>query len=493
MNHPRIVLNVVSNGLLFISLFNVVKSQPTISEIMPPNNTSNGSTVNHMLLLRDNLFDAYGSVYVRPVRDGKSTTLVTFRMLLHSLLDMDTKNQRFKISTWVKMTWRDEFLQWNASEYGGIDVIHVPAASVWRPDITLHSNTEDTFELLKPDTYVELRPEGAVLWYIPTIYGSTCLQRVRYFPFDRQECTIVFSSWAYDGAALELQAETGADAEQIRYAENGVWSFISVTNEVITEYFPCCPEPYYHLEFTIVFQRNADFMDLYMILPCCFLSALSLLVFLLPPDCGEKLTLSITNLLALVVFQQLIAETMPPNGDELPLLGTYFLAMIIMVCVSVVATVLVISISHNSTQMHPWIKTLFLDVLSKVVCLTVDMDTVGSEPAPHKMTNGSTSFDEGNLNSGYNELSASVTNTGNGISSMTSMDPNIAKILGIMKFMKNEMVSQSDKENRQLLWKQVSKVIDRCLFLILVIFALAISFTIGIYIYMGSETVHNEH
>ncbi|XP_072024627.1 neuronal acetylcholine receptor subunit alpha-7-like isoform X3 [Amphiura filiformis] len=415
MNHPRIVLNVVSNGLLFISLFNVVKSQPTISEIMPPNNTSNGSTVNHMLLLRDNLFDAYGSVYVRPVRDGKSTTLVTFRMLLHSLLDMDTKNQRFKISTWVKMTWRDEFLQWNASEYGGINVIHVPAASVWRPDITLHS----------------------------------------------------------------------------KFTENGVWSFISVTNEVITEYFPCCPEPYYYLEFTIVFQRNARFYVTYLILPCCFLSALSLLVFLLPPDCGEKLTLSITNLLALVVFQQLIAETMPPNGDELPLLGSYFSAMIIMVCVSVVGTVLVISISHNSTQMHPWIKTLFLDVLSKVVCLKVDMDTEGSEPTPHKMTNGSTSFDEGNLNSGYNELSA-VTNTDNGISSMTSTDPNIAKILRIMAFMKNEMVSQSDKENRQLLWKQVSKVIDRCLFIILVIYALAISLTIGTYIYMGSETVQ-EH
>ena len=47
------------------------------------------------------------------------------------------------------------------------------------------------------------------------------------------------------------------------------------------------------------------------------------MVFFLPPECGEKLTLSITNLLAMVVFQQLIAETMPPTGDDSPIIGKF--------------------------------------------------------------------------------------------------------------------------------------------------------------------------
>ena len=51
------------------------------------------------------------------------------------------------------------------------------------------------------------------------------------------------------------------------------------------------------------------------------------MVFYLPPDCGEKLTLSITNLLALVVFQQMISETMPPSGDDAPILGNQVLSM----------------------------------------------------------------------------------------------------------------------------------------------------------------------
>ena len=109
-----------------------------------------------------------------------------------------------------------------------------------------------------------------------------------------------------------------------RFLDNGIWKFVSFTSDLETIVYPCCPRtPYYELVFTIIFRRNPSFYVSYLILPCIFLSGLSLLVFYLPPDCGEKLTLSITNLLSLVVFQQLIAETMPPTAEENPILGEY--------------------------------------------------------------------------------------------------------------------------------------------------------------------------
>ena len=108
-----------------------------------------------------------------------------------------------------------------------------------------------------------------------------------------------------------------------RFLDNGIWRFVSFTKDLETIIYPCCSTPYYELVFTIIFRRNPSFYVSYLILPCIFLSGLSLLVFYLPPDCGEKLTLSITNLLSLVVFQQLIAETMPPTAEENPILGEY--------------------------------------------------------------------------------------------------------------------------------------------------------------------------
>lgn len=33
--------------------------------------------------------------------------------------------------------WEDDKLRWNPEDYGGVDMIHVPAESLWLPDIVL--------------------------------------------------------------------------------------------------------------------------------------------------------------------------------------------------------------------------------------------------------------------------------------------------------------------------------------------------------------------
>ena len=46
-----------------------------------------------------------------------------------------------------------------------------------------------------------------------------------------------------------------------------------------------------------------------------------MLVFYLPPDSGEKVSLGVTVLLALTVFLLIVAETMPPQSENIPLIG----------------------------------------------------------------------------------------------------------------------------------------------------------------------------
>ena len=98
---------------------------------------------------------------------------------------------------------------------------------------------------------------------------------------------------------------------------------VAVRAKRVVVTYLCCPEPYPNIIYRLVFTRYPLFYIYYMVLPCLFLSVLSLLVFYLPPDCGEKLTLSITNLLALVVFQQNIAENMPPSAEDSPVVGKF--------------------------------------------------------------------------------------------------------------------------------------------------------------------------
>jgi nicotinic acetylcholine receptor len=48
---------------------------------------------------------------------------------------------------------------------------------------------------------------------------------------------------------------------------------------------------------------------------------LFVLVFLLPPNSGEKIGLGITVLLSFSVFELAIAERMPETSDSMPLIG----------------------------------------------------------------------------------------------------------------------------------------------------------------------------
>ena len=58
------------------------------------------------------------------------------------------------------------------------------------------------------------------------------------------------------------------------------------------------------------------------------LSLLMELMFLLPPEAGEKVSLGITVLLAFTVFQLVIGDSMPKTSEYLPILGMYNINLI---------------------------------------------------------------------------------------------------------------------------------------------------------------------
>lgn len=58
-----------------------------------------------------------------------------------------------------------------------------------------------------------------------------------------------------------------------------------------------------------------------LVLPAAFITATTVLVFYLPPQSGEKVSLGVTVLLALTVFLLIVAETMPPQSESIPLIG----------------------------------------------------------------------------------------------------------------------------------------------------------------------------
>jgi len=48
--------------------------------------------------------------------------------------------------------------------------------------------------------------DGTMMWIPATIYKSSCTIDVKYFPFDEQECKMIYGSWTYNGNEVNLSA-----------------------------------------------------------------------------------------------------------------------------------------------------------------------------------------------------------------------------------------------------------------------------------------------
>ncbi|XP_071764417.2 cholinergic receptor, nicotinic, alpha 11 [Centroberyx gerrardi] len=189
---------------------------------------------------------------------------------------------------------------------------------------------------------------------------STCNVDVRWFPFDIQKCELKFGSWTYDGWLLDLQMN---EADVSGYMPNGEWDLVGVPGARNEAFYDCCKEPYPDVTFVVTIRRRTLYYALNLLIPCVLLSSMTLLIFVLPADSGEKISLGITVLLSLTVFMLLVAEIMPATSDSIPLIGQYFASIMIIVGMSVIATVVVLQYHHhdpNGGNMPKWVRVVLL-------------------------------------------------------------------------------------------------------------------------------------
>ncbi|KAJ8878210.1 hypothetical protein PR048_018787 [Dryococelus australis] len=104
------------------------------------------------------------------------------------------------------------------------------------------------------------------------------------------------------------------------------------------------------ITFNMTMRRKTLFYTVNLIIPCVGITFLTVLVFYLPSDSGEKVTLCISILLSLTVFFLLLAEIIPPTSLAVPLLGKYLLFTMILVTLSISVTVFVLNVHFRSVS-----------------------------------------------------------------------------------------------------------------------------------------------
>ncbi|XP_008294082.1 neuronal acetylcholine receptor subunit alpha-10-like [Stegastes partitus] len=315
-------------------------------------------------LLTD-LFSNYTNA-LRPVEDTDYIINVTLQITLSQIIDMDERNQILTTYLWIRQVWMDAYLTWKKEDYDGLDTIRIPSSYVWRPDIVLYNSADDEFSS-SMETNVVIRNDGQVMWDQPAITKSSCSVDVAFFPFDVQQCHLTFGSWTHNGNQMDLiNALDSADLAD--FVPNVEWEVLGMPAKKNVILYGCCSDPYPDITFTLHLKRRASFYIFNLLIPCMMISFLAPLGFYLPADSGEKVSLGVTVLLALTVFQLLVAESMPPS-ESVPLIGKYYIATMTMVTASTALTIFIMNIHHCGPEARPvpeWAERFILNHLARI-------------------------------------------------------------------------------------------------------------------------------
>ncbi|XP_073785208.1 neuronal acetylcholine receptor subunit alpha-5 isoform X2 [Danio rerio] len=292
-------------------------------------------------------------------------------------------------------------------------------------------------------TKAVVRFDGTISWTPPANYKSACTIDVTFFPFDLQNCSMKFGSWTYDGSQVDILLED-VHVDKRDYFDNGEWEIVKATgNRGLrrdgTFFYPS-------ITYSFIIRRLPLFYTLFLIIPCIGLSFLTVLVFYLPSNGGEKISLCTSVLVSLTVFLLVIEEIIPSSSKVIPLIGEYLVFTMIFVTLSIVITVFAINIHHRSSSTHhsmaPWVRRIFLHHLPRLLCMRSHVDRYATSAGTRT----------GGL--GYGKSLSQDTN-------QLDAEHNLQAALESIRYITRHVVKENEVREVVQDWKFVAQVLDR--------------------------------
>lgn len=148
------------------------------------------------------------------------------------------------------------------------------------------------------------------------------------------------------------------------YWQSGTWDIISCPGRITNGSVDSSGVDTQEIVYQITIRRKTLFYTVILILPCLLISLLTVCVFYLPVDDHHKMTLTISILLALIVFFLLISKLLPPTSTSIPLISKYLLFTFIINIIVIVITVIIINFNYRTPHTHympPWVRKLLIE------------------------------------------------------------------------------------------------------------------------------------
>ncbi|XP_061171694.1 acetylcholine receptor subunit alpha-like [Saccostrea echinata] len=320
---------------------------------------ASGQTPQQVKSLISNLFSSYDK-RIRPVQDQSLPVILDVSFNLISIIGVDEVNEKLETSGYLTVQWDDSMLTWDPATNNGIQRIFLPQNDIWKPDLVLGNGFKKFEEFGGSFYFVDILSTGTVLWQPFQVFESHCTIDTTYFPYDKEVCDIVFLVWSYTVFDVEIR-KSAEGVDLYGYKESGVWEITHTEAKVSKDSAES------KVTFSIHLKRKPLYFVLNIIAPILFLGLLTILVFVLPVDSGEKMSYAMTVFLSFAVFLSIINTQLPVSSDSTSVLSFYLLLQMSMGVLILVITALQIRLHHRDSTVP--ISRVFKIIVNLERCL----------------------------------------------------------------------------------------------------------------------------
>ncbi|KAL4232851.1 hypothetical protein ACF0H5_007538 [Mactra antiquata] len=396
---------------------------------------------------------------VRPVTNQSNPITVYLDFHITSIIDVNELQQAVTISGVFIMKWIDEEIAWDPNEYGSLDILKVESSRFWSPSIYC-ANTNDKLQKIgEPYLTLMYMSDGTVHSTPGTIVTVKCKLDIRFYPWDRHACQLLFSAWGYEEHEIKFK-NTSNKVSTRAYGPNGSWNLIYSSVYLHSGV-------YAGYVVTVVIERQPTYIMVNVILPVIVLSILNLLVFFVPNNSGERLSYCITLLLAIAVFLTIVSDTLPKTSTPMAVVSYYLFSTLVMsnfITVSVIYSLCLYNRDKSKSIGSCW------ELIARVV------------QCKYRRRKRRTCSKNERLQEPNMEYKGSMPYSINRKSKVAYLDPDKSET--VERYSERVIEECTD---RTVTWETVSNVFDRLCFMFYLIVQIIITTVSYAYIYMNIE------
>lgn len=289
----------------------------------------------------------------RPVIDQDNHVEINNSFELVSLHTFDDITGELAVSGVLESSWFDERMTWDPEDYNDTYSILIPKTDVWTPYLIL-KNPFDSMEIMGENSFnVRFLPDGSTIWLTGDLIRSACEVDILLYPFDIQTCSIQILALGYIETEVKLNNK-GAKISSKYFKSNGEWELLdtALTTTSISQLSM--------LNMVIRLKRIPNFYIVNYILPATCLIFLSVFVFILPTESGEKVSYSITMLLSMTVFLTLVSGQITKTSQPISYLSQFLMITLIVSTKICILTILIVRLYHRDERIpiSPWVRRM---------------------------------------------------------------------------------------------------------------------------------------